>query len=177
MARKIKIVFKVPQHRLMRGVYKIAFGGKFYIGRALILADRAKQHERAINGIMSDYAASQNLSYRDSYAKNWPSYWRIAKYLLENPKIESGTIELIQRCVTPHQMYAAELKILRTLLGNSDCWNRQFSSPRPRPTAVDEWDVKKVGSVFYYYDPANPNKLFPHCYNINAEGEMSKPKR
>jgi len=178
MRERFKILFKVPQHRLMRGVYKITIGGKFYIGKASILQTRAYQHETALNKAINNYAEIKNLkSCNGSAAEIASMYMEFAQHIAENPSITHGTIEVIQRCISPVQLYIAEHKILRMLVGNRDCLNKAFYGTKPRPFELTNWDVKKVGKVFYYFDPSNPTELFPHVYNISAIGEISKPRR
>ncbi len=161
----------------MRGIYKIRFGGKFYIGRASNMYKRALQHEQTINGIIKDYSAIKNLGFNESvYAKKWGSYNDIATYLLENPKIRFGTIEVIQRCITQHDLYAAETPIIALLERNGDCWNKTFNPQKNRKEPLDSWNVKKVGGVLYYFDESEPNKLFPHTHNISADGEIAKKR-
>lgn len=162
----------------MRGVYKITFGNKFYIGRANCLASRMYQHQTAINGVMKIYASMINLKGADGcYADKWFSYRKFAKYLQENPKIKYGVVEVLQRCSGIKDLYETEYAILRSVRGNPDCLNRSYIASKQNFDYEVGWEFKKVGNVFYYYDPAEPNKLFPHVYNISAIGEISKPRR
>lgn len=165
MSRKIKILYKVPQHRLMRCVYKITFGGKFYIGRSTLLAQRIAAHETGINTALRGYAKHIN-SGASIYSVPGKSsmYMRLAKYLLENPQIKHGVVEVITRGITEDDLYVNELPILRNLIGNPDCLNVSFTTGRSKNSGSDElWMVKrkrKEKDELYYYSSKYPKTLF-----------------
>lgn len=178
MSRKIKILFKVPQHRHMRGVYKITFGGLSYIGSASIMSIRMMQHERTINGILAKYGDVVNLNYRgDSYCKHYYGYRKIIKYLIDNPRVTTGIVEVIKRCITVKEARIEEKKMLRMVEKSLNFYNSRFDSAITDEQYTTEWDVKKVGNEFYYYDRSEPNKLFPHHLNISATLDISRKRK
>ena len=83
--------------RNMGGIYKITFGHKFYIGKTRLLVQRLISHDKKIN---------QAIKYYPDRVKEIDSnmYFNIAKYLIENPKIRVGYVELIQPCATQKEM-------------------------------------------------------------------------
>lgn len=177
MEKLIKLDIVVPQPRLMKCVYKITFGHRFYVGRTKNLSFRVAQHERGINFLMNNYADISTNGYKTELKRKQVSYYKsTAQFLLENPKITTGKVEVLQRALTNNELYFAENKYLRELDGNRDCLNKAFNASKPkRSEKYTLWDVVKIGNVFYYYDHCEPEIFLPHYYNL-INGKISVPR-
>ena len=102
--------------RNMGGIYKITFGNKYYIGKTQLLNKRLFEHELSINKSFEYY--KHGLKY-----SAYGMYINLIKYLIDNPKIKIGYIELIQPCLNTKQMDYYESEILFNLRYNDDCLN------------------------------------------------------
>jgi hypothetical protein len=159
----ITIEYKNPHHKLMKGIYKITFGRKFYIGQCRRLSVRVFQHQRGINGCMSRYGMPK------SYEK---VYLPWARYLFENPQIKFGTIEMLQRCVTAKELMIAEASYLQDLRTNPDCLNASFTVPM---RYIDDgmWDCDVQDDwLIHYFDPREPAKRYSQYQKLTAAGEI-----
>ena len=124
-ARRIHILFKPGQfwQRHVSGVYKITFGRVFYIGRSKLIFNRWHSHNRGLNLALSQYPIYDESSY--GY------YGQLVQYLLENPKITVGYIEVLHQCENDYELWYMENKYLQDNKGNPDCVNRAFYGNRP----------------------------------------------
>jgi hypothetical protein len=104
-------------------IYKITFGHRFYIGRSQLVYQRWLAHERNINIALSQYP---DLNMRD-----YGYYINLIRYLLENPNINVGYIEVIRQCESFYELCQAENVILNDFVGNPDCFNRSFVMVEP----------------------------------------------
>lgn len=123
---RVRILFKPGQfwERHVSGVYKITFGRRFYIGRSKLLFSRWQSHNRGLNLALSQYPGYNETSY--GY------YGCLIQYLLENPKITVGYIELLHQCENDYELWYMENKILHDNRSNPDCVNRSFYGNRPQ---------------------------------------------
>lgn len=164
----IKIECKYPYQKLMKGIYRIEIGHKFYIGMATRFGERMYQHEMDINKCLRNFTMP-----RQGYAH----YLRIARYLHENPRIEYCYAEIIQKCVTGRELYFYEDRFLKDAKGNRDCLNTAFYSTKRSFGLPDTWDIKPIDGILHYFDPSNPEVKPIHIYTpLNRDGSISKPR-
>jgi hypothetical protein len=163
------IEYKQPAHKLMKGIYKITIGNKFYIGQSKRLAVRMYQHQRGITGCLNRYGMPR--PYEMMYLP-----W--ARYLNENPYIKSGQVEVIQRCISALDLYYAESFFLNELANHPDCLNASFAPSRYLND--DMWDIEvKDGWVIYYFDRNDPAKKYEMYQRLKVNGEIwtKKPSK
>jgi hypothetical protein len=164
----IKIVYKNPHHKLMRGIYKISIGDRFYIGQARILARRMYSHQMGINNCLRHFGMP-----KESHSH----YINIARYLHEHPLISSLQVEVIQRCVSTWDLLYAEQGWLTELKTHSDCFNESFTVPR-RYINESLWEAEVFdGWLIKYFDPSNPMARKYDMYTpLTSGGKIAKPK-
>lgn len=154
----------------MKGIYRIEFGNKFYIGQAKRMATRMYQHERGIAGCMLRYAMPKPYE---------AHYCRLVQYLLENPSVTFGRVEVIQRCVTAWDLFYAERAWLQDVKENPDCLNGTFEPTRAYIND-DVWDIERVPNstinLFYYLDPRDPAIRYNPYQKLTVHGEIWKQK-
>lgn len=151
----------------MKGIYRISIGDKFYIGQCRRLAARMYQHERGINGCLWRYNMPRPYEI---------SYLPIVTYLNEHPKVKTGTVEVIQRCVSSYDLMIAEYYWLQDAKGNPDCFNDSFAM---NSRYLDEslWDIS-IGEngLIEYFDPADPSNRYGQFQKLTTHGEIWKRK-
>lgn len=162
----IEIVFRNKYHKLMRGIYKITVGNKFYIGQASRVAERIYAHESCINWCLKRYGMPKK------YEKH---YIKMAKYLHENPSINTLYVDVVQKCVSTWDLFYAESVWLNEHKSNPDCLNTAFLVPR---RYIDDslWDaeIAKDG-LLYYFDPSDPDQKRYHlCTPLTKSGKIAK---
>lgn len=165
----IKIEFKYPEQRLMKGIYRIDFeNGKFYIGRAKRFAERIYMHEIGINKSLMDV---------DSTNPVFSHYRNIARYLHEHPQLTYLKAQMIHKCVTFEDLYQWENQILSDLWSHPDCLNTSNAGGRSGKND-DTWDIKFINHIPHYFDPSNPEILPLHAYTpIRKTGKPVRPPR
>ncbi|HMF73453.1 MAG TPA: hypothetical protein VK616_18360 [Flavitalea sp.] len=158
---------KYRHQALMRGVYRIQVGNKFYIGKADQFAIRMKQHER---GLFKAWLYSPDLPPEIKMYEPW------IKYLLENPKVQRLEAQVIHYCRTETDCSFMEAQILSDLQGNPDCLNKRFAQPSRIPRKDDIWECTKVSRIeLMFFDPADPEERMYSCYDpINDCGTINK---
>lgn len=163
----IIIEYKNPQHKLMKCVYKITIGNRFYIGQCMRLAERMYQHQGHINRCLKRYTMPKETEI---------SYIPIVRYLHENPKISTLQVEVVQRCITAWDLSYAEKIWLSDYMSNPDCLNGTFiGSFYPNH---DIWDVEldRLGQL-RYFDPFDPDKKKYHAWTpLNKTGFITAVK-
>ena len=163
----IKIVYKNQHHKLMRGIYRITVGDKFYIGQARILAERMYSHQTVINGCLRRFAMPKQSERQ---------YLKMAKYLHEHPLISQIQVEIIQRCVSTWDLYYAEQGWLTELKTHADCLNGSFNVTK---RWVDDslWDVElKDDWLLCYFDPSDRDgKKYEMYTQLTKAGSIAKP--
>lgn len=167
MFHKFEIEYKRPEHKLMKGIYKISIGNKFYIGQCKRLAVRMYQHGRGIAGCLNRYGMPR--AYEEHYLP-----W--CQYLNDNPKINVGTVEIIQRCISAWDLYYAEEYYLQEIEGHPDCLNATF---KPVKSCIDDhlWDIEvRDGWIIYYFDPKEPTKKYEMYQKLTVSGEIWRKK-
>lgn len=165
----IRIRLKYPDQGLMKGIYRINIGNKFYIGSANRVAERIYRHECSINNCLLQYPMPKR-----SYAH----YSRLAQYLHENPNITYVLAEVIQRCVTPEDMYHYENMFLTEASFNPDCINGIFYATTKVLRHADTWDIEKRGNDWYYFDPQNPEVTsIPVGAPLTKAGKVANPRK
>lgn len=137
-------------HRYASGVYKLTFGHRFYIGRTNLLYNRWYCHFVDINKLVNG-SKSPTLDY----------YGETGRYLIENPKIKVGYIQLIALCQSFDEMCLVENSVLNSYQGNPDILNRSLHSVRPDVTPKFMIEVKRFNDepIFYnaYYCEISKN--------------------
>jgi hypothetical protein len=160
MNRQIKIELADPHQAIMRGIYRIDVGRKFYIGQALRFAARVKQHEKSINLLLE--------TQHDVLEKDMYLHW--IEYLHENPRIQVLKARLIHYCKNGVELSEWEDRILKSVEGDDRCLNRGFSCQKVYTTFDFDWLYRfypdeglyfykgEVPSVQYRSDaPLRPN--------------------
>lgn len=175
MERKIELKLINPEYYWMKGIYLIRIGRLKYIGKALVIGDRINQHRQEINRTIANYSEIVNI--KDEW-KRLGSYIKLAQYLHENPKINEGTVEVLERQVCSKTMYHSENFYLKELVGNSDYYNSSYSGSKPRHDEDHLWEVVENNGQLEYFDP-RINHLKVLSTNIPARNKevikQSKP--
>lgn len=163
----IVIEYKNPQHKLMKCIYKITIGNKFYIGQCMRLAERMYIHKSKINLALTRYTMTREAD---------EHYIHIARYLHENPKVTKLQVEVIQRGISAWDLAYAEKSWLSDCIGNPDCLNGTLvGSCYPNN---DIWDVELdcLGQL-RYFDPFDPLKRKYHAWTpLNKSGRVTALK-
>ena len=154
-------------HKLMKGIYKITIGNKFYIGQCKRLAVRMYQHERGIAGCLNRYGMPREY---EAHYLPW------CRYLNDNPQIKFGTVEIIQRCISAWDLYYAESYYLQEIEGHPDCLNATF---KPVKSYIDDklWDIEvRDGWLISYFDPKDHTKKYEMYQRLTESGEIWRKK-
>lgn len=166
--------FWINQHhlRLIKGIYKITIGGKFYIGSAEKLHMRIYSHETSLNAALRMYPET-----RPSCLMHL--HW--AQYIYENPKITYATVDVIQRCVTDSHLYYAEQFYM-----NEYCWHPEYlnkSKTIRRPSCFrggenKKWDVEidDTGTPMYF-NPDEPYERISGYADLTRRGSIRKIRK
>ena len=102
MERKIELKLIDPNDYWRKGGYLIRIGRMKYVGKANCIGERMKKHQSEINKAIRDFSSIVNSV---SGEKMGYSYIKVGRYLLENPQINSGTVELLERQVCSNRLY------------------------------------------------------------------------
>jgi hypothetical protein len=164
----------------MKCVYRLSIGNKFYIGRTRQLDQRVKSHVSSIQNAMNNYDLL-SLYHRggestDLRRLHYHTYRHFAKYLLENPKIDTVYVEVLFYSPYHKEISIIENKQLRYHENHPDCLNNTFRAGIDKKR-FHEYGVKKVGRFLYYYELDNPNELIPCTYNLQNTGSYNKPRK
>ena len=142
----------------MKGIYLLRIGQKKYVGKSICIGSRAIDHQNAINRALKAYSYWKNIGFdSDDKRKSNASYIKVAQYLHENPRIETGTIEVLQRQVCSNMLYFAEDYFLNEIYPSADCYNTAPGSTRPDLSKDHFWDAKVVEDRIEYFDPRMPH--------------------
>lgn len=179
MYEKLKVKYKFPQQRLMKCVYRLTIGDKFYIGRTKQLNSRVSSHINGIYKAMNEYDLlnlyQRNNTTGERSKLSFSYYKNFAKYLLEHPKINTMYVEVIYHSPYHKNISIVEKQQLRYYENHPDCLNKVFNTGIDS-SSIHQYAAKKVGRFVYYYDINNPNELIPCTYNLYADGKYNKPK-
>jgi len=149
---------KDSSHYWMKGIYLIRIGRLRYIGKALCIGDRLYDHQVGINKAMKNYSRYVNIGFKDKDERSRAvSYLRIAKYLLENPSIEAGSVEVIQRGVCSNKMWFSEIGHLQDVKNHPDYYNISWAGSRPRWDEYHQWDVVEKEGQLEFFDLRIPH--------------------
>lgn len=96
-----------------RGIYKIDFGERFYIGCANWVLPRMKQHARSINKILSGSPMTPANDY----------YCHIISHLRKYPEITTGIVCVLEEVPRDGRIFDVEKKWKRFLNGAGMCLN------------------------------------------------------
>ncbi len=111
----IDFVFLDETHCERTGIYRIWFGGKYYIGATVDTLDRVRFH---YTHLVRAFLCGERLG------KNSTS--KIVNHLLCNPRIKTAFVELLQGCETELDLVDAEHIWLSPCKGDDNCLNYQF---------------------------------------------------
>ena len=103
-------------------------------------------------------------------------YWRIARYLHENPKIDTIYVEMICLCVTAKDLALMEHTFLSDAKDDPDCLNGTFSRSNAYLDDEDVWVAEIIERILYYYDPNNPTVKYHQYTALRANGDFATPK-
>lgn len=122
MANGRQIYILLPQNsnwmRHVSCIYRISFGNKYYIGKTKLLNMRLWSHIKNINAAINEYPIFTT--------KTTKSYEKTVRFLLENPKINVGYIEVLHQCENEYELWYMENKYLRDSRGDANCLNTSF---------------------------------------------------
>ena len=141
MERKIELKLVNNDHYWMKGIYLIRIGRLRYVGKALVVGSRIYQHQGEINRTLAKYSHIVNFVPKE---ERKGKYVRIAQYLHENPKINHGTVEVLERQVCSMALHYSEHKYLREVRDNSDFCNGIFHGTKPKKEEDNLWDVNEI---------------------------------
>ena len=153
---RIKII--EPKHKYLKCVYLIKIGRLRYIGLTNCLYERANSHEAAINKEIKEYAFVRNLSMDESdkrkedKAKTRRNYAKIAQYILENPRVTFGTIEVLTHQQCSNMLALTEKYYISEFKSNPDCYNISDGLDHMMYDLENRWAAKVVGDRVVYYD-------------------------
>lgn len=179
MYEKLNVKYKFPQQRLMKCVYRLTIGDKFYIGRTKQLCNRVNAHINSIQKAMDNYYAlnlyprSKTISEKNSLS--FSNYKNIAKYIFEHPKVNTLYVEVIYHSAYQKDISIVERQQLRYYENHPDCLNNVFNTGLDF-SSIHQYTAKKVGRFVYYYEVDNPNELIPFTYNLRSNGHYNKPR-
>ena len=175
MERKIELKLVDSNHYWMKGIYLIRIGRLRYVGRSNCIGLRVYQHQLAINNTIKSYSELVNsrLENEDRDCQH-RSYLGIAKYLLENPNVEAGTVEVLQREVCSNMMYFTENFYLKEMCSNPDFYNNLDYSPRPKRDEDHVWDAEIKNDRIEYFDPRMKHLRVLSTNNNNQNKEVIK---
>jgi hypothetical protein len=160
MERTIRLEFANPHHRLFPGIYKITLGGKFYIGKANVPAERIKVHENSLNRALQVFYERRFEDIPKAQYANYLKYKKWVKYLHENPKVNVGRVEIIQRGIHPISLYYMENRHLNAIKDHPDSLNAIFTSPRPNADDHHYCDAKITQNQLLLFNPLNGASIF-----------------
>jgi hypothetical protein len=166
MRQRFTILFKPGQYwqRHLSCVYKITIGHKFYIGKTELLNRRRGQHENGINEAINDYP--------NRHPCTMSAHHKIAIFLLENPQIDVGYIEMIQCADNSKLLDYAEAELIFNSLGNSDCLNAGIYKPcisrSPKKSLIK---IRIYEYYRWFYNPATDQEVI-EWDEVNVKGAL-----
>jgi hypothetical protein len=164
-----------PQHRLMKGVYQFHIGELFYIGRTRSFEQRIRAHVRHINYFVQNYARLSNLDTPiDKGRSRAYLHLKVARYVLEHPKIGHLRARMLYACPGTVDMCATEHSLLRLIDGHKDCINAVFSAGI-YPDDGHYWHHRVVDGFCYYYQGHSPEDLIPYSAYVRKDGTWRTP--
>ena len=124
-----------------------------YIGKALCIGERMYQHQIAINKALRNYSYWLNVGFKDeNEEKQMVSYVKIARHILENPSIETGTVEVVRREICSNKMWFSENEYLQEIKGHPDYYNSSWTGSRPKYDEYNQWDAVENKDQIEFYD-------------------------
>lgn len=163
MEHTIRLEFVNPNHRLFPGIYKITLGGKFYIGKANVPAERIKVHEYSLNRALQTFYDRRFDDIPKTQYANYLKYRRWVKYLVENPRIRAAQVQIIQRGIHPISLYYMENWHLNAIKDHPDSLNGIFTSPRPSADDFHYCDAKIAQNQLLLFNPLNGASIFANA--------------
>ncbi len=173
MDRTIRLEFVNPNHRLFPGIYKITLGGKFYIGKANVPAERIRVHESSLNKALQVFYERRFEDIPKAQYASYLKYKRWVKYLHENPKVNIGCVEIIQRGIHPISLYYMENRHLNAIKDHPDSLNAVFASPRPSADDYHYCDAKITMNQLLLFNPLNGASIFANSIS-KSYGDLKK---
>lgn len=155
MERKIKLTMLNPNHYWLKGIYLIRIGRMKYVGKSNCIGERAKAHQTAINKTIKNFAAMVNSM---SGEKMSYGYRKVARYLLENPQITEGTVEVLERQICSNILCYSENFYLKEIAKDPDSFNI-FHYGNKGNEKDNLWDAKVVDDEVVCFDPRFPSLL------------------
>jgi len=171
MERKIELKLIDPNHYWMKGVYLIRIGRMKYVGKANCIGERMKKHQSEINKAIRDFSSIVNSV---SGEKMGYSYIKVGRYLLENPQINSGTVELLERQVCSNRLYFSENFYLKEISEDDNSFNICTSGSRPGNEKDNLWDAKVIDGEVVCFDPRFPDLKVKTSVSGNKNRAMMK---
>lgn len=105
--------------RRKKGVYKLSFGNRCYIGcTRRSIWRRMKEHEETVNGLLS------GSEYDDQYYLN-----NVATHLSLHPEITEGVVEVLEQFVSRAEsgnIFEMEKKWIAIFVREGNCLNYRF---------------------------------------------------
>lgn len=108
----IKIVVSFEDAR-KRGVYKIQFRERFYIGCADWVLPRMKQHAKVINKLLTGAPMTPANDY----------YSHIVSHLKKYPEISQGVVSILEEVPRDVHIFTVEKKWIKLLSRDGMCLN------------------------------------------------------
>lgn len=115
----IDFIFLDESHCDKMGIYRIWFGGKYYIGATTNTTDRVIHHFKHLHN---------SLTHGSGIGNN--STTKIINHLLCNQHIRTAFVELIEECKREFDLVQAEHKWLIPCKDDNNCLNYQFNVHR-----------------------------------------------
>lgn len=154
MERQFELKLTNEKFYWMQGVYLIRIGRLKYIGKSNRIGLRIDQHSRVINSVLENYTQFVNIGFNSiTEEKAKARYLVIAKYLLENPKIRVGTVDVLQRQMCPNMLCVAEQRLISEFYNDPDCYNIATSSSTSEDPFEDRWEAELNGENVECFDP------------------------
>lgn len=140
------------------GVYFYRIGDYAYFGRSKNVEKRLRKHESGINSAINNYHLISNNLLKESVKSRHMAYFKQAKYLLENPKIEFCPAILIFSSTSLKEVCIFEHRTLRLYAKSKWLFNRTYYAsilkddvtvepePPPKPKATAKRVKKKLST-------------------------------
>lgn len=109
-----------PADQNKRGVYKISFGSKFYIGRAKLIGSRMRSHNRELKLLFKSGKPGKNHYLR-----------KVFRHLQENILEYYFNVEVLEECYTVEELQQKEQKWLTKYKDSPNCLNVSFIARKP----------------------------------------------
>jgi hypothetical protein len=108
----IKLIISFEDSR-KRGVYRIDFRERFYVGCADWVLSRMKQHARMINKLLAGAPMTPANDY----------YCHIVSHIQKYPEITQGVVSILEEVPRSENIFAVEKKWIKSMSGGGMCLN------------------------------------------------------